>query len=79
MPIILVGNKADKANEREVGKDEGIACARKMDCEFVETSAKTRLNVEAAYFNLIRSVLHPLPFSSLCPTLRSCGLPMLTI
>jgi len=57
MPIILVGNKADKVNEREVGKDEGIACARKMGCDFVETSAKTRLNVEAAYFNLIRAIM----------------------
>ncbi|POW17197.1 hypothetical protein PSTT_00668 [Puccinia striiformis] len=57
MPIILVGNKADKVNEREVGEDEGLACARKMGCDFVETSAKTRLNVEAAYFNLIRAIM----------------------
>lgn len=57
MPIILVGNKADKINEREVSKEEGIACARKMGCEFVETSAKTRMNVEAAYFNLIRCIM----------------------
>ncbi|POW16029.1 hypothetical protein PSHT_01195 [Puccinia striiformis] len=28
MPIILLGKKADKVNEREVGKDKGLACAQ---------------------------------------------------
>jgi GTPase KRas protein len=34
IPIVLVGNKADKANEREVGKDEGQMLARRLGCEF---------------------------------------------
>lgn len=54
IPIILVGNKADKINEREVYKEEGQACAKAMGCDFVETSAKTRMNLEQAYFNVVR-------------------------
>lgn len=54
-PIVLVGNKADKVNEREVGKEEGAALAKKMGCEFLEVSAKTRLNLELAYFTVVRS------------------------
>lgn len=54
IPIVLVGNKADRANEREVGKEEGAALARRLGCEFVETSAKTRSNLEVAYYTAVR-------------------------
>lgn len=54
IPIVLVGNKSDRANEREVGKEEGAALARKLGCEFVETSAKTRSNLEVAYYTVVR-------------------------
>ncbi|KAL8279253.1 hypothetical protein RQP46_008290 [Phenoliferia psychrophenolica] len=50
IPIVLVGNKSDRANEREVGKEEGAALAKRLGCEFVETSAKTRSNLEHAYY-----------------------------
>ncbi|SCZ92556.1 BZ3500_MvSof-1268-A1-R1_Chr5-2g07974 [Microbotryum saponariae] len=56
IPIVLVGNKADRANEREVGRDEGQALAKKLGCEFVETSAKTRLNLELAYYTVVRMI-----------------------
>jgi len=49
VPVVLVGNKADKMQEREVSAAEGQALARRMGCEFVETSAKTRHNLETAY------------------------------
>ncbi|SCV72581.1 BQ2448_4118 [Microbotryum intermedium] len=54
IPVVLVGNKADRANEREVGREEGQALAKKLGCEFVETSAKTRLNLELAYYTVVR-------------------------
>ena len=54
IPIVLVGNKSDRANEREVGKEEGAALAKRLGCEFVETSAKTRSNLEHAYYQVVR-------------------------
>lgn len=55
IPIVLVGNKADKVNEREVGKEEGMGLARRLGCGFVEVSAKTRMNLEEAYFMVVRN------------------------
>ena len=49
MQIILVGNKVDLEAEREVSFEEGQAFARKHQLMFFETSAKTALNVEAAF------------------------------
>ncbi|KAJ3197228.1 Ras GTPase ras2 [Irineochytrium annulatum] len=46
LPIVLVGNKCDKVGEREVSREEGSYLARKLSCDFLETSAKTCVNVE---------------------------------
>jgi len=55
-PIIIVGNKCDLEPEREVTRQEGDALARSMGCKFIETSAKTRLNVEAAFYEIVREI-----------------------
>jgi len=56
VPIILVGNKADRANEREVSREEAQAMARKLGCDLIETSAKTRSNLELAYYTVVRMI-----------------------
>jgi len=56
IPIVLVGNKADKIQEREVALQEGAAIAKRLGCEFVETSAKTRHNLEQAYYTAVRMI-----------------------
>ncbi|CAD6581445.1 MAG: Ras GTPase ras2 [Cyphobasidiales sp. Tagirdzhanova-0007] len=52
VPIIVVGNKQDQAAERDVSKDEAALLAKRLGCEFVETSAKTRHNLEQAYLSV---------------------------
>jgi GTPase KRas protein len=54
--FMLVGNKCDKAFEREVSKEEGAALARQFGCEFIEASAKTAQNVERLFLHLVRSL-----------------------
>ncbi|KAJ7816211.1 ras protein [Mycena olivaceomarginata] len=54
--LMLVGNKSDKAYEREVSKEEGAALARHFGCEFIETSAKTAQNVEQVFTSLVRAL-----------------------
>jgi GTPase SAR1 family protein len=43
--MILVGNKCDLEDERVVGKDQGHNLARQFNCSFMETSAKSKINV----------------------------------
>jgi len=45
VPMILVGNKCDLEDERVVGKDQGQGLARQWNSAFLETSAKSKINV----------------------------------
>ncbi|KZP10223.1 ras protein [Athelia psychrophila] len=54
--FMLVGNKCDKAHEREVSKEEGQALARSFGCHFAETSAKTATNVDYLFTSLVRAL-----------------------
>ncbi|KAM0004405.1 putative small GTP-binding protein [Helianthus debilis subsp. tardiflorus] len=54
---MLVGNKVDKENERVVTKKEGIDFAREYGCLFIECSAKTRVNVEQCFEELVLKIL----------------------
>lgn len=53
--FMLVGNQCDKLHEREVTKQEGADKARSFGCDFLETSAKTALNVERIFADIVRS------------------------
>lgn len=56
VPIILVGNKCDKITEREVSREEGFQMARHLRCDFIETSAKTCVNVERSFYTVVRTI-----------------------
>ena len=53
VPIILVGNKNDKEDERKVSYEEGLKYAQKYNFQFFEMSAKTGENVKEAFLTLI--------------------------
>ncbi|KAJ9393163.1 hypothetical protein DTO063F5_300 [Paecilomyces variotii] len=54
VPVMLVGNKSDKAMERAVSSQEGSALAKELGCDFVEASAKNCINVEKAFYDVVR-------------------------
>ncbi|KAI9848457.1 MAG: Ras GTPase ras2 [Sclerophora amabilis] len=56
VPIMLVGNKSDRVTEREVSTQEGQALARDLGCDFVEASAKNCINVEKAFYDVVRAL-----------------------
>jgi GTPase KRas len=56
VPVMLVGNKSDKHYDREVSHAEGLALAKELGCEFVEASAKNCINVEKAFYDVVRQL-----------------------
>lgn len=56
IPLVIVANKLDLYNEREVSTVEGIALSREFDCPFYEASAANRINVEDTFNALIREI-----------------------
>ncbi|KAJ3020043.1 hypothetical protein HKX48_001401 [Thoreauomyces humboldtii] len=56
VPFVLVGNKADLSGLRKVQQREGEEKAREWGCSYIETSAKTRQNVEEAYQMLMGKI-----------------------
>jgi len=55
-PVIVVANKADLEFERQVNSGEGLELAKHFGCQFVETSAKARINVDEAFYQLVREI-----------------------
>jgi Ras-related protein Rab-6A len=55
--MMLVGNKTDLADKRQVSIEEGEAKAKEYDIMFIETSAKAGFNIKA----LFRKVASALP------------------
>lgn len=53
IPVILLGNKADKEDEREVSLDEGVQLSNKENYSFKETSCLKNENVADAFETLI--------------------------
>ena len=54
---MLVGNKIDKTEEREVSRQEGLDFARKHSMLFIEASAKTKEGVQCAFEELVEKVI----------------------
>ena len=55
IPILIVGNKNDL--DRQVERGEAEDLAKRLNCEYLETSAKTGENVEIAFEKLARALI----------------------
>ncbi|XP_072339054.1 ras-related protein Rab-37-like isoform X5 [Scyliorhinus torazame] len=56
--IMLLGNKADITSERAIKREEGEKLAREYGVPFIETSAKTGINVELAFLAVAKELKH---------------------
>ncbi|KAF9523207.1 ras-like protein 1 [Crepidotus variabilis] len=56
VPVVVVGNKCDLEYERQVATSEGRDLAKHFSCQFMETSAKFRLNVDEIFINLVLTI-----------------------
>ncbi len=57
VPIILLGNKNDLEDLREVSNEEAQNLANQVPCLYFETSAKTGTNIDEAFTRLAREVV----------------------
>lgn len=55
--IILVGNKSDLEDKREVSSEEAKQLAERCNMEYIETSAKDNQNIEDAFTRLGNGIL----------------------
>lgn len=53
IPVMLVGNKCDESESREVDLQSGMEQAKRWGCAFMETSAKTNYNVKELFQELL--------------------------
>ncbi|KAG9350339.1 hypothetical protein JZ751_026693 [Albula glossodonta] len=56
--IMLLGNKSDMVSERVIKREEGEKLAREYGVPFMETSAKTGVNVELAFLAIAKELKH---------------------
>jgi GTPase KRas protein len=56
VPMVLVGNMCDEEAKRQVTASEGALVAGSLGCAFLESSAKTRINVEESFAALVRAI-----------------------
>jgi len=56
VPIILIGNKSDLQSNRHVRREQAVDKSTKWNKPYIETSAKTRENVDKAFFDLMREI-----------------------
>ncbi|XP_066091219.1 ras-related protein Rab-37 isoform X3 [Saccopteryx bilineata] len=56
--IMLLGNKADVSSERVIRSEDGETLAREYGVPFMETSAKTGMNVELAFLAIAKELKH---------------------
>lgn len=55
-PMIVVGTKCDAEFDRQVPSSEGRALAARLRGRHIETSAKERINVDAAFIELVKLI-----------------------
>ena len=65
VPWVLIGNKCDLVDERDVTTEEGIQLAEEFRAPFFETSAKDRTNVYEAVEALVRKTMESASYPSL--------------
>lgn len=61
VPCMILANKVDKVDEREVSTEEGQKAAKSMNAAYYETSAKTGQGVQEGFEQAVREFLKTKP------------------
>ncbi|KAK2669873.1 hypothetical protein RAB80_014010 [Fusarium oxysporum f. sp. vasinfectum] len=55
-PILLVGNNCSLESERDVSRQEAEALARSFGYPFIEVDARSRVNIDEVFYDLVREI-----------------------
>ena len=69
--VILIGNKKDLEDKRQVSYEEGEAFAKENGLMFLETSAKTAYNVVESFNLTAQCILNNIERTGVDPTMNS--------
>jgi len=56
-PMVIVGNKADMRDQRVVKEVEAQEIAKTLNIPYIETSAKTGMNIETAFNAVVKQLI----------------------
>jgi GTPase SAR1 family protein len=72
--LILVGNKNDLEEQRVISAEEAQSFADQNNLLFIETSAKTGSNVDAAYINTAKAIMSKIENAEYDLSNEHCGI-----
>ena len=73
---MILGNKCDMNDKRQVSKERGEQLAIEHGIKFMETSAKASVNVEEAFLTLARDIKAKMDRKMVCDFLSNQGIPV---
>ncbi|OCF42378.1 hypothetical protein I317_03753 [Kwoniella heveanensis CBS 569] len=56
IPLVIVGNKSDLIDEREIETSEGEKLAASWGCSYYEASARTSTNITPIFEDIVRQL-----------------------
>lgn len=69
--ILMIGNKSDLADERQVTQEEAKDFAQRHNLEYIETSAKDGKNVSEAFVRLAKTLAERVKQGKLSPAFQA--------
>jgi GTPase KRas protein len=61
VPVIVVGNKCDLEDARQITRKEAETLCRSISAEYIESSAKTNINIDHIFHSMVRLTAPQLP------------------
>ena len=75
VPCVLVGNKCDLPDQRELSPEYGASLAQKLGCVYAESTAKDSVSARKVFHELIRLIqLQQAPKTKVVSQKKSCSL-----
>ena len=72
--IIIVGNKSDLTEQREVTTDEACSFCNNQNVVYIETSAKNNINIERAFHTSVEIILDKIRSGVFENKYEECGI-----